>query len=208
MSLKIWGRANSLNVQKVLWCSTELGLEFERIDWAGEFGGNDDPAYRALHPHGKVPTLQDGDVTVWESNTIQRYLCSTRAAGAALYPADPAARAAVESWMDWQLAGLNPSMVALLLGYYRTPEEKRNHAALAASQAQAQDLWRIVDDQLSKRPFLGGTSFTIADIGTGIQAYRWYEYPIERRPLPHLERWLHSLRERRGFQRYVDGPVS
>jgi glutathione S-transferase len=43
--IKIWGRSTSLNVQKVLWCCVELGIAFERIDWAGPFGGNDDPAY-------------------------------------------------------------------------------------------------------------------------------------------------------------------
>jgi glutathione S-transferase len=208
MMLRIWGRANSLNVQKVLWCCTELGLDFERIDWAGEFGGNDDPAYRLLHPFGKVPTIEDGGTVVWESNTIQRYLCDSRAAGAALFPRDPAQRAAVESWMDWQLAGLNPPMVALLLGYYRTAPEKRDVTALAAQARQAGDLWRIVDDQLSGRAFLGGASFSLADIGTGIQAYRWYAYPIERPPLANLERWLGRLSERAGFRRHVEGPVS
>src|SRR5262249_53562588 len=114
--LKIWGRTSSLNVQKVLWCCVELGIEFERIDWAGQFGGNDDPDYRAMNPHGRVPSIKDGDVVVWESNTILRYLCATRG-GARLHPENPAARSAVECWMDWQLAGLNPSMTALLLGY-------------------------------------------------------------------------------------------
>lgn len=208
MMLKIWGRENSLNVQKVLWCCAELGLDFERIDWAGEFGGNDDPDYRALHPFGKVPAIEDGGVVVWESNTIQRYLCDSRPGGDALLPRDPATRVAVESWMDWQLAGLNPPMVALLLGYYRTAPEKRDDNALATHAGQAQDLWRIVDRQLSAHAFLGGASFSLADIGTGIQAYRWYAYPIERAPLANLERWLRRLRERTGFNRYVEGPVT
>lgn len=206
--LRIWGRANSLNVQKVLWCCEELGLAFERIDWAGEFGGNDDPAYRAMHPHGKVPAIQDGDTTVWESNTIQRYLCATRDKGKDLYPAEAGARAAVESWMDWQLAGLNPPVVALLLGYYRTPPEQRNAAALEASRRQAQALWATLDGILADRPYIAGDDFTIADIGIAIQAYRWYAYPVEREPLGHLEEWLARARQRSGFRFHVEGPVS
>src|SRR5258708_36067817 len=74
--IKIWGRSTSLNVQKVLWCCVELGIAFQRIDWGGPFGGNDDPAYLAMNPNGRVPTIADGDNIVWESNAILRHLCA------------------------------------------------------------------------------------------------------------------------------------
>jgi glutathione S-transferase len=95
--LKIWGRASSSNVQKVLWCCAELDLPFERIDLGGPFGGNRDPEYLQLNPNGLVPTVKDGDLIMWESNTICRYLASTRN-GERLYPRDPAARTHVERW--------------------------------------------------------------------------------------------------------------
>ena len=101
--LKIWGRATSSNVQKVLWCCAELDIEFERVDVGGPFGGNRDPEYLAMNPNGLVPTVKDGDLVMWESNTICRYLAATRN-GEHLYPRDPAARTHVERWMDWQLA--------------------------------------------------------------------------------------------------------
>ena len=72
--LKIWGRANSINVQKVLWCCGELGLEYERIDAGNEFGVTKTPEYLALNPNALVPTIEDGDVRLWESNVIVRYL--------------------------------------------------------------------------------------------------------------------------------------
>ena len=89
--LKIWGRTTSSNVQKVLWCCGELGLEYERIDLGGPFGGNQDPEYLALNPNGLVPTVKDGDLIMWESNTICRYLCASHNGGR-LYPTAPAAR--------------------------------------------------------------------------------------------------------------------
>src|SRR5438045_8152581 len=97
--LKIWGRASSSNVQKVLWCCAELDISYERTDWGGPFGGNQDPEYLKLNPNGLVPTVIDGDLVMWESNTICRYLASTRN-GERIYPRDPAARTHVERWMD------------------------------------------------------------------------------------------------------------
>ena len=54
---KLWGRKDGSNVIKVTWCLVEIGVEYERIDWGGEFGGNDDPEYRAKNPNGLLPTL-------------------------------------------------------------------------------------------------------------------------------------------------------
>jgi glutathione S-transferase len=56
--LKIWGRANSINVQKVLWCCGELGLRYERIDAGNQFGVTKTPEYRALNPNALVPTIE------------------------------------------------------------------------------------------------------------------------------------------------------
>lgn len=205
--LTIWGRTTSLNVQKVLWCCVELGLDFKRIDWAGEFGGNDDPAYRAMNPNGKVPTIKDGDAIVWELNSILRYLCATRKAAHLLSP-EPARRSEIERWMDWQLAVLNPSMTALLIGHYRTPPEKRNAAALETARKQAIEQWSIIDQWLEGRDYLAGPEFTLSDIGNGILAHRWHSYPIERPPLPRVKAWYERLAARPGFQSHVAGPVS
>ena len=71
--LKIWGRTTSSNVQKVLWCCAELGVEYDRVDFGGPFGGNQDPEYLALNPNGLVPTVKDGELILWESNSICRY---------------------------------------------------------------------------------------------------------------------------------------
>jgi glutathione S-transferase len=74
--LKVWGRRSSFNVQKVMWLIGELGLEHQHIDAGGRFGGLDTSAFLAMNPHGRVPVIQDGDTTVWESHAILRYLAS------------------------------------------------------------------------------------------------------------------------------------
>ncbi len=73
-ALKIWGRANSVNVQKVLWCCRELDLQFERIDAGMQYGRTTEREYLAMNPNGHVPTLVDDTFVLWESNSIMRYL--------------------------------------------------------------------------------------------------------------------------------------
>jgi len=205
--LKIWGRKNSSNVQKVLWTCAELDVAFERVDWGGGFGGNHDPAYLAMNPNGLVPTVRDGDLVLWESNTIMRYLCATRG-GAHLLPGDPAERSHVERWMDWNLAALTQPMSALLVGYFRTAPEKRDHAALDQMRKRAGELWAIVERQLAEREYIAGGAFTLADIGLGIWAHRWHSYPVERPIMPRLRAWYERIGERPGFRSHVAGPVS
>ena len=98
--ITIWGRNTSSNVQVVMWAVAELGLEHERIDWGGAFGGNDDPEYRAMNPNGVVPTIRDGELVMWESPAILRYL-GARYGDEGFWPADPAERARLDMWAEW-----------------------------------------------------------------------------------------------------------
>src|SRR5512132_2654042 len=108
--IKIWGRKNSINVQKVMWAVGELKLAHERIDIGGPFGKNKEPAYLAMNPNGLVPTLEEDDgFLLWESNSVVRYLAAKHGAGT-LEPADPRARARAGQWMDWQLPVASPAI--------------------------------------------------------------------------------------------------
>jgi glutathione S-transferase len=202
--LTIWGRANSVNVHKVLWCCDELGLEYERIDAGMQFGRNNEPDYLAMNPMGKVPTLVDGDFVLWESNSIIRYLAMQYASDHALYPADPKQRASVDRWLDWSLATLQPAERGLFLGYIRTPAQKRDMAQLAAQANECEKLWRVMDAHLKGRDFLEANQFTLADIVIAAFARRWFGIEELSRPdLPNLERWYALQASRQGFKRYL-----
>ena len=205
--LKIWGRNTSSNVQKVLWCCAELGIEFERVDVGGPFGGNQDPEYLALNPNGLVPTVKDGDLVIWESNTICRYLAATRG-GERLYPSDPAARTRVERWMDWQLSSIGGPMGTLLFGLVRTQPERRDATAIETGRLRAAAAWKIVDEALDGRPFLAGAELTLAEIVLGTLVYRWHAFPIERPHLANLRGWYERLRTRPGFKQYIEIPIT
>lgn len=208
--LKIWGRATSANVMKLLWCCNEIGIEYEQIDLGGEYGGLDDPDYLALNPNGRIPTIQhevDGKTfTLWESNTILRYLCSKFAYGT-YYPANPEQRADAERWMDWQLCHILPGLSPMFFGLLRTPPEQRDHAAIENGRKQNEVYWRILDRHLADRPYLCGDSMTMAEFSLGIFVYRWLNLPIERPVLPHLQAWHERLTLRDPYRKYVMLPV-
>ena len=200
--LKVWGRKNSANVQKVMWGIGELKLAHERIDIAGAFGKNKEPAYLGLNPNGLVPTLEDGDLVLWESNTILRYLAGVHGKGT-LEPADPKARARASQWMDWQLSVLGPAIHETFWGLVRTPPEKRNLAAIAASKAKTTAAIGILDAELAKTAYVAGDAFSMGDIPVGIFGYRFHALVPERPPLPHFERWFAAISARPAFREHI-----
>jgi glutathione S-transferase len=201
--IKIWGRKTSANVQKVMWAVGEIGLPHERIDIAGPFGKNREPAYLAMNPNGLVPTLEEEDgFLLWESNTIVRYLAAKHRAGV-LEPADLRTRAHASQWMDWQLSVAGPAIFECFWGLIRTPPEKRNHAAIEESKKKTAAAMTIVDDQLGNTAYLAGDAFSYGDIPVGIIAYRFRQLVPERPPLRNFERWYAAIAARQAFKDHI-----
>ncbi|MBL8836046.1 MAG: glutathione S-transferase family protein [Alphaproteobacteria bacterium] len=196
--LKIWGRANSVNVMKALWAADEVGRRFERVDIGGPFGGNDQPAYLALNPNGRIPTIEDDGFVLWESNAIVRYLAARYGAGT-LWPDDVAVRATADAWMDWQQTTAVGPMTTLFWGLVRTAPDKRDPAALEAARRQAAAAWTILDRTLERTPFVAGARFTMGDIPAGALVHRWFALDIERPDLPALAAWYARLKQRPGY---------
>ena len=207
--LTIWGRANSVNVQKVLWCLSELDIAHQRIDAGMAFGKNDEPDYLAMNPNGRVPTLVDSGFILWESNSVMRYLVLAYGQGSPIYPQAPKARASVDRWLDWTLSTLQPVDRPVFWALVRTPVEKRDMVAIQKDADAEAVQWRIVDAQLATRRFIEGDDFTIADIALGAYARRWFGVEGIRKPqLGHLERWFAQFASRPGFQQFVAPPMS
>jgi glutathione S-transferase len=207
--LKIWGRANSVNVQKVLWCLAELDLAYERIDAGMAFGKNNEPAYLAMNPNGRVPTLVEGDFVLWESNSVMRYLAMAHGRGSPIYPEAPKRRAGVDRWLDWTLSTVQPVDRPVFWALVRTPPDKRDMAAIQKDVDAEAVVWRIADAQLASRRFIEGDDFTLADIALGAYARRWLGVEGVSKPkLAHLDRWFAQFATRPGFQKFIAPPMS
>ncbi len=201
--LKVWGRKNSSNVRKVLWCAEELQVPYEAIDAGGAFGLVDEPAYRSKNPNGRVPMLEDGDLVLWESNAIVRYLCARYGADSAWYAADPATRAGADKWMDWTTSSLADPFKPLFWGLLRTPPERQDWAQIKAAQQACTEVLAVADQALALQPYLSGSEPGMGDIPLGCFIYAWFEMPIERAPMPHLEAWYQRLKQRPAYRKAV-----
>jgi len=202
--LTIWGRNTSINVQKVMWAIGELGLAHRRIDVGGSFGKNREPDYLAKNPNGLVPVLEEDDgFTMWESNSIVRYLADRHDPDGILAPRDPQMRARAQMWMDWQLSVLQPSQFAAFWGLIRTAPEKRDAAAIKASQEKNTAAMTILNGELAHTPYVAGESFSYGDIPVALNTYRYWTVVPEHPPLPHVRRWYDAVSARPAFQDHI-----
>jgi glutathione S-transferase len=207
--LTIWGRANSVNVQKVLWLCDELALPYERIDAGMQHGRTKDAEYLAMNPNGRVPTLVDGDFSLWESNSILRYLVLEYGDGASLYPSAPKTRASIDRWLDWTLSTLGPAERSVFVALVRTAPDQRDLATVNADLRAVAVHWSTLDRYLKERRWVEGSEFSLGDLVLGTFARRWFGLEgIERPPLPWLEKWYEHLGLRSGFQKHVARPLS
>ena len=205
--ITIWGRTSSINVQKVMWTVAELGLAHERIDVGGKFGGLDTPDYAAMNPNRLIPVLRDGDVCVWESNSIVRYLAAKYSAGG-LWPEDPVPRSEADRWMDWQLTTLQPVVTPVFWGLVRTPPEKRDMALIQASTGKLNDAMTLLDGHLAGRPFVAGDALSMGDIPVGCACWRWANLAIARPELLNIAAYRARLETRPGYRAHVMLPLT
>jgi glutathione S-transferase len=200
--LKIYGYAQSINVRKVLWACAELSLPFAREDWGGGHRSTSEPAFTRLNPMSMVPVIDDDGVIVRESNVIVRYLFASRGR-TDLLPGEPAARAHVEQWMDWQASDFNNSWRVAFQGLVRKNPAFQNPQAINASAELFSRMVGIVDAQLAKGgAYIAGDDFTAADIVIALSLLRWESIPMSRPEYPHVTRYLQLLGTRPGFVEY------
>ena len=201
--LKIWGRATSSNVQKVMWAVDELGLPHERIDAGGAFGRTNTPEFAAMNPMRLVPVLDDNGFMLWESNTIVRYLAETYGRGS-LAPQDRKAFAIADQWMDWAATTVQPDIITTCFwGLIRTPAAERNVPAIEAAAKRAGERLAILDTVLKDRDYIGGMRLSMADIPIGSLMYRYFDLPITRPSLPNVEAWYARLTARPAYIKNV-----
>ena len=202
--LTVYGRADSSNVQAVMWCIAELGLSYHRHDIGHRFGGTDTPEFIAMNPNRTVPVLVDSSgPAIWESGAILRYL-SNRYATAPFWPSDPSDRAQIDKWAEWSKISVATNFtVPIFWALVRTPSAKRNYDALQQAVLKFEDRLKIADHQLSRNEYLAGNYFSLADISLGHILYRYFDIDITRADLPNLRAYYDRLAQRALYQTHV-----
>lgn len=205
--IKVLGRPNSVNVQKVMWCAAELGISVDRRDVGGAFGGTDTDEFGALNPNRTVPVLVDGDFSLWESNACVRYLCAKFGDADWALP-NVEAQAKADQWMDWYLTSLHPPMTVLFWQLIRTEPAKQDAAKIADAIAASARLWALLDRHLETSAYVLGERLSMADIPVGSSAYRWHCMDFERPEFPNVQRWWDGLVARDTYKQNVMVPLT
>ena len=205
--LKLWGRINSINVQKVLWALEELKVPYQRTDAGLQYGIVNEPFYRKMNPNGRVPTIEDDGLVLWESNAIVRYLSSKHGAGT-LWPNDPGKRADADRWMDWATSTVAPAITPVFWGLIRTPPEKRDLKAIEEGVGKLGQAFQVLEQSLEGRDYVAGKPFTMGDIPLGTFVYRWNALDVTRPRLPRVEAYYQRLQQRPAYKKHVMLPLS
>jgi len=203
-TIEVFGRRNSANVQKVMWVLGELNLAYQRHDVAGSFGVPE--GYDKLNPNPIVPTIRDGDLTLWESNACVRYLAREYGAGAGgtiLWPGDRNTLAHADQWMEWQRSDLSVGFFPMFINMIRTPADKANVKAIERGVAGCNQAFAQLDAHLANQAYVAGDELTMGDVPLGPMVYRYFAMQIDRPELPHLTAWYQRLAERPQYQRHV-----
>ena len=203
MAITIWGRATSSNVQVVAWAAAELGLSFDRIDVGHAYGGLDTPDYLAMNPNGRVPTLKDGDLVLFESQAILRYLAA-RYGDERFWPADPAVRAELDVWAEWTRTTFQPHFnYQIFWQKVRVGAAERDEAEIARQAETLKPVVQIFEDRLTRAPgggpYLNGSDLCWADIVAGHLLYRYYTVEFSRAETPALDAYYRSLTARPAY---------
>jgi glutathione S-transferase len=203
--LEVWGRRNASNVMPVMWAIGELALPHVRHDVGGSFGGLDTPAYRAMNPNGRIPTVRDNGQIVWESNAIVRHL-SRRYGRGSLLPDGEQDYSTADQWMDWHKTTVYPPSIELFWAIVRTEPAHRRPGRIARLAEAAGRALGVLEDHLAHRAYILADRLTMADIPFGPMIHRYLALDIARPGLPHIEAWYDRLCIRPAFREHVMFP--
>lgn len=200
--IRIYGRATSSNVQLAMWAIGELGLPYERLDFGHAYGGTDTPEYRAMNPNGRVPTMVDGDLTMFESGAIARYLCEKHGT-APFWPARLEDRARLDVWCEWIKATVAPAWAQpIFWSLLKFAPGEGGETVQGAAEA-FKPFMSILDQRLGAGPWVAGDEFTFADLWVGHLLYRYSVLCFDKIPTPNVDAYYARLTERPAFRQHV-----
>lgn len=186
--IKIYG-ANISRAQRVLWMLHELELPHEHIP-VGFGAESKAPEYMKLNPNGRVPTLIDGDLVLWESMAINLYLAKK-------YPSDLAPRDVIEEahatkWSFWVVTECEYAAIDLMFHNRLLPEGQRDAALVAEAQRTLARPLPVLEAALQGREWLIGDRFTVADlnVAAALGPAKIGRYDLA--PFTNIDRWLRA----------------
>ncbi|MCO4763908.1 MAG: glutathione S-transferase family protein [Myxococcales bacterium] len=198
--IKIYGSPKS-SAARCYWALEEAGVAYESVRLSFSDKEHKAPEYLALNPHGKVPTLVDGDLVLWESLAINRYLVGRYAP--TLLGDGEQERAHVDQWSIWSQVDLQPPVIRLFIQMVFVPEERRDSAVMDKARAKFRPMLETLDRHLVGKDHVVGDTFTLADLNVASVARLLPDLDVDLTPFVHLSGWLEKTLARPARQRVV-----
>lgn len=200
MTIKLYDHPESQFSYKVRLLLSILEIPYEKIKVDLKSGEQKKDSFLALNPNGKVPTLVDGELVVWESNAILLYL-GKKYSGGVLSPRRFQEETVLMQWLMFEATTLGRFMgMSRFLNFFASPE-KRNPEELAKSHESVLKALKVVDHQLSKTDFLIG-NLSIADIAIYAQVAIANEAGIKLNDFKSIKRWKKMIENLKGFEKF------
>lgn len=195
--MKLYYHPASPFARKVLVAASLLGVELQTqmVDlFAGE---GQSPEFLRLNPQGKVPTLVDGDFSLWESNAIVQYLAA-QARESPLFPADARSRADILRWQFWESSSWAPACIVYVYERLLKPMLGRGEAdeeEIKKNEEKFHRLAKMLDGHLSNQPWLAGDAMTLADLSVApvLMYAESARYPMD--DYPHIAAWFGKIQQ-------------
>ena len=173
-----------------LWLLHELGLEYEhiRLDYRGE--QLNDPDYLAVNPNGRIPTLVDGDLVLWESMAINLYLAHRYGGDSGLWPQGIENQALAQQWSFWVMSEVEAPLLSVLMHSRVLPTEKRDPEKASRNLGVLKKPFAVLDRALTGRDYLLDQGFTVADLNVASVLVWCKPARIDLHDFPRLDAWL------------------
>jgi glutathione S-transferase len=196
--LQLYGIAQS-RALRPLWLLEELGRPFEHhpLDYrSAEIRSSD---YLALNPNGRVPTLVDGDLVLFESMAINLYLASRYGREAGLWPATVGGEGLAYQWSFWVMGEVESPLLSVLMHRRVLPEAERDAGKLARNEGALRPPFAVLDQVLTGRSWLADDHFTVADLNVAAVMSWVKPARFDLTPWPALGDWLERCLGRPAF---------
>jgi glutathione S-transferase len=158
--IKLHGIPRS-RAMRSLWMLEELGVPYENVK-VSFINDSRKPEYLKLNPNGHIPTLQDGDLTLWESLAINLYLARKYDKG--LWPKTVEDEGRAFQWSIWAMTELEEPLLTVLLNRVFYPEAQRDAKKADDAAERFKQPLGVLDGALKGRQWLAGNAFTVADL--------------------------------------------
>jgi len=193
--LKLYGQYRS-RAFRVAWLCKESNIPYEHQNVTINVEGATckDPAYVALNPNARVPTIDDDGVVMWESGAINLYLADKYRSP--LWPADAKGRSRMYQWAFFVANDVEANMITVMQHRVMFPPEKRNAALADDADAKLQPRLKVMDEFLKTNKFFGGDKWTMADFMVASVCYSFFVMKYDLSKYQHFQKWLMASLER------------